>query len=68
LSRTTESNGEPVLFAVMYGYGASYVLAKGKIAIPKSVRDALSLREATKPRIDVRGQELVLRKSRSGEN
>lgn len=52
----------------MYGYGASYVLAKGKIAIPKSVRDALSLREATKPRIDVRGQELVLRKSRSGEN
>ena len=38
------------------------ISSKGQIAIPKSVRDTLNLREGTKLSLEVRGQEIVLSK------
>ena len=38
------------------------VSAKGQIAIPKQVREALNLTEGTKLTLEVRGQEIVLSK------
>ena len=36
------------------------VSTKGKIAIPRSVRDRLSLKPGTKPGLDVKGETLVI--------
>ena len=36
--------------------------SKGQIAIPKGVRDALSLTEGAKLTLEVRGQEIILSK------
>jgi AbrB family looped-hinge helix DNA binding protein len=38
------------------------VSSKGRIAIPKSVRDALNLSEGARLTLQVRGQEIVLSK------
>ncbi len=38
------------------------VTSKGQIAIPKSVRDTLNLSEGTKLTLEIRGQDIVLRK------
>ena len=38
------------------------LLARGRIAIPKNVRDALGLSAGTKLTLEVRGHELVLSK------
>jgi AbrB family looped-hinge helix DNA binding protein len=38
------------------------VSSKGKIAIPKKIREALNLADGTKLTLEVRGQEIVLSK------
>ena len=42
------------------------VSSKGQIAIPKTIRDQLGLREGTKLQLRVEGRDLVLRKPSTG--
>jgi AbrB family looped-hinge helix DNA binding protein len=44
------------------------VSAKGRIAIPKPVRDSLNLAEGTKLTLEVRGQQLILSKQPAWKN